>query len=203
MPEFTLVIGTKNLSSWSLRAWLMLKHAGVPFDTVEIELDQPDTKDKILKFSPSGKVPLLKHHDLSIWDTLAIGEYLAEIFPHRHLWPADRNQRAMARSLSAEMHSGFQALRQHLPMNIKARVANHVIPADAAQDIERIIQIWQNFRALHHTQGKFLFGHFTIADVMFAPVATRFVTYQVNLPSIAEDYVNTIIEMPFMQEWNK
>lgn len=107
----------------------------------------------------------------------------------------------MARSISAEMHSGFQALRQHLPMDIKARIANHVISADAARDIDRIIQIWLSCRADHHAQGKFLFGHFTIADAMFAPVATRFVTYQVNLPSIAEEYVNTIMEMPFIQEW--
>ncbi len=201
MSELTLYIGTKNTSSWSLRAWLMLKLTEVNFETIVIELDQSDTKEKIMQVSPSGRVPVLKHKNQLIWDSLAIGEYLAEIYPHKYLWPKDFTQRAEARSLSCEMHAGFSELRKHLPMNIKKRYKDYLIPQKVSEEIQRIIRIWTEYRSKYNSYGKFLFGDFTIADAMFAPVATRFVTYDVKLSELAMNYVNAIMEWSAMKEW--
>lgn len=201
MSDFTIYIGTKNISSWSLRGWLMLKHAEVDFKTVYIELMQADTQQKVSQISPSKKIPVLNHNNHLVWDSLAIGEYLAEIFPEKNFWPKDPLSRSLARSLSSEMHAGFPALREHLSMNISARLKNQVFPTDAQAEIQRIVKIWEQCRGLHHEAGEFLFGHFTIADAMFAPVATRFRTYDVKLPAVAAEYMHTILELPAMQEW--
>lgn len=201
MSDLKLYIGTRNISSWSLRAWLMLKLAGAEFETIVIELEQPDTKHKIMQVSPSGRVPLIQHKDHTIWDSLAIGEYLAENYPHKQLWPKDFAMRAIARCISCEMHSGFAELRMHLPMNIKKRVKEHVIPVTTLNEIQRIIQIWTDCRKKHGMNGKFLFGDFTIADAMFARVATRFISYNVKLPEIAMNYVSAIMEWPGMRDW--
>lgn len=201
MEKMTIYLGTKNISSWSLRPWLALKHAGVAFDEILINLDQPDTKEKLLQASPSGKVPVLKHGNILIWDSLAICEYLAELFPNSKLWPQDQKTRAYARAISAEMHAGFPAMRQYLSMDIKNRFQNHPIPENAIKDIQRVLQIWQSCLDQNTQPGKFLFGDFTIADAMFAPVATRFITYDVKLPTFAEQYVNHIMSLPAMQEW--
>jgi glutathione S-transferase len=202
MSDFTLYVGSQNISSWSLRAWLMLKHADINFETVVIELNQPVSKQNLSKISPSAKVPVLKHKTQLIWDSLAIGEYLSEIFPEKNYWPLDLNARTFARSICCEMHSGFSALRQHLPFEVNARFNHHLIPPNAALDIQRIIQIWEQCRQAFHGKGPFLFGNFTIADAMFAPVAIRFRTYAIKLSQIASDYMNTILELPSMKEWN-
>lgn len=201
MNEIIMYFGSKNVSSWSLRAWLMLLQTGMDFDAVFIPLDQPDTKDRIAKISPSGKVPVLKHGEIVIWDSLAIGEYLAELFPHIHLWPVDKKMRAYARSISCEMHSGFQALRQCLPFNSQGRFANYPIPEEAKHDIDRVIQIWSDCRQRYANQGPLLFGKFTIADAMFAPVVNRFVTYNVSIPVMVQEYVDTIMLLPEMKMW--
>lgn len=201
MNEITIYLGSKNTSSWSLRAWLMLLQTGTDFDAVFIPLNQPDTKEKIAKISPSGLVPVLKHGDTFIWDSLAIGEYLAEIFPDKQLWPKDEKIRAYARSISCEMHSGFQMLRKHLPFNAQERYANYVISPEAQIDIDRIIKIWLDCRQKYAERGPMLFGNFTIADAMFAPVASRFITYNVGIPEVIQQYVDAIMALPEMKMW--
>jgi glutathione S-transferase len=202
MPEFTLVIGDRNYSSWSLRPWLILKHLGLAFEEVHVRLRQPDTRQQNLRHSPSGKVPVLKHAGLVIWDSLAIAEYLAEQFPQHHLWPASRAARAMARSISAEMHSGFQALRTHLPMHMTGRFPGKGLDAEGVQeDIGRVQQIWVDARGQWGADGPFLFGAFSIADAMFAPVVSRFITYDAPCPAVCGAYRDAVWNMPAMQEW--
>ncbi|MSP43642.1 MAG: glutathione S-transferase family protein [Alphaproteobacteria bacterium] len=202
MAEFTLVIGDRNISSWSLRPWLVLKHLGVAFDEVRVRLRQPDTRRQNLRHSPSGKVPVLKHNGLVIWDSLAIAEYLAEQFPARHLWPADAAARATARAISAEMHSGFQALRTHLPTDILGRFPGKGLDGEGvALDIARIQEIWQDARTRFGAGGPFLFGAFGIADAMYAPVISRFLTYNVTCPPECRDYMENVWNMPVLQEW--
>lgn len=203
MNDIIIYLGSKNISSWSLRAWLMLLQTGADFDAVFIPLDQADTKEKIDKVSPSGKVPALKHGDMIIWDSLAIGEYLAETFPHVYLWPKDSKMRAHARSISCEMHSGFHSLRKHLPFNAQDRFANYAIPQETLPEIARIIQIWMDCRQRYASEGPLLFGKFTIADAMFAPVVNRFVTYNVAIPEVIQAYVDTIMTLPEMKMWSQ
>ena len=195
-----LVIGNKNYSSWSLRPWLALRMAGIPFVEQRIPLDQPDSKARMLAASPAGRVPVLIDGSLTIWDSLAICEYLAERFPDARLWPADAAQRARARAISAEMHSGFAALRSAMPMNCRSRHPGRGRTADALADIARISALWDD--ALAASGGPFLFGHFTIADAMYAPVTSRFVTYAVSLPPACAAYVAQLQSLPAMVEWN-
>ena len=190
----TLVIGDKNLSSWSLRPWLLLRMLGAPFDEVLIRLDRPTTKQEILRHSPAGRVPVLKHDGLVVWDTLAIIEYLAELHPGR-VWPEAAAERARARSLAAEMHAGFADLRRELPMDIRARKPGHPYGEEAARDIARIAELWSQ------AKGPFLCGPFGGADAMYAPVATRFVTYGVALPAAAARYRDALLGLPPMREW--
>ncbi|MBK8258678.1 MAG: glutathione S-transferase family protein [Polyangiaceae bacterium] len=200
MPSLVLYVGNKNLSSWSLRPYLALAHIGVPFDHVVIALDTPSTAQQIAAVSPSGRVPALHDGNLIVWDSYAICEYLAERFPAAKLWPEDAETRATARSVSAEMHSGFADLRRELPMNITART--HVQPSvGAARDVRRILRIWSDCRAQFAASGPFLFGTFSIADAMFAPVVTRFVTYQLEVDGIAQQYMDAVLAMPAMREW--
>lgn len=201
MSRLQLVIGTKRYSSWSLRPWLALKQAGLPFEEVTITLRQPNTKQQILAHSPSGKVPLLKDGGLLVWDSLAICEYVAEMACAVPLWPENRGTRALARSISAEMHSGFQGLRQHLPMDVLDKNPMEQIPEEAKPDIERIQAIWTDCRARFGAGGDFLFGRWSIADAMFAPVATRFDTYGVTLDLVSQAYVDATLAMPLMKEW--
>ncbi|MBA4284362.1 MAG: glutathione S-transferase [Xanthomonadaceae bacterium] len=195
-----LVIGNKNYSSWSLRPWLALRVAGIAFAEQRIPLDQPDSKARMLIESPAGKVPVLVVGDLVIWDSLAICEYLAERYPDARLWPLDPAQRARARAISAEMHSGFAGLRSAMPMNCRGRHPDSGRTAAALADIERISALWSD--ALAASGGPFLFGHFTIADAMYAPVAARFVTYAVALPPACAAYVARLQALPAMVEWN-
>jgi len=206
MAELTIYIGNKNYSSWSLRPWLSLKQTGAAFEEVIIPLDQADSTATLRLHSPSGRVPVLRHGGLTIWDSLAICEYLAEQFPAARLWPEDREARAHARAISNEMHAGFAALRDGLPMDISRRwpLANRL--AKAGPDIERVAAIWRDCRARFGRRaangpGDFLFGGFTIADAMFAPAVTRFATYSVTLDSLCGTYVKAMQRWPAMRDW--
>lgn len=201
MAAFTIYIANKNYSSWSLRAWLMLKHTGTLFDEVMIPLREPNTRAAILRHSPSGRVPALHHNDLVVWDSLAIGEYLSETFPQAMLWPADGGQRAVARSACAEMHSGFGALRSHLPMNMRSSFPSRGVTPEAQADINRITSLWRECRKRFGEGGDFLFGHFTIADAMFAPVISRFRTYRIELEPETQGYADAVWGLPALQEW--
>ena len=195
-----LIIGNKNYSSWSLRSWLTLKQSGLTFEEVRIPLDLPDTHTRILEYSPSGRVPALRQDNLTIWESLAICEYIAELVPDRHLWPTDPAARAVARAVSAEMHAGFSNLRAEMPMDCRARRSQAATSA-VQQDIDRIFVLWQTCRQQFGQGGEFLFGEFSIADAMFAPVTSRFVTYDVALTPAAQAYVNAVWGLPAMQEW--
>ena len=202
MPDLTIYLGNKNYSSWSLRPWLVLKQTTVAFNEVVIPLYQPTSRETVLKYSPSGRVPALRHGDVTVWESLAICEYLAEIFPDAGLWPADAAARAMARAVSAEMHAGFRALRQHLPMNVRSSFPGRAITPEVQADINRVMAIWRDCRTrFGDAQGAFLFGKFSIADAMYAPVVTRFRTYKVELERDADAYCDTIMGLPAMQEW--
>ena len=198
-----LVIGNKNFSSWSLRPWLLLKQAGLPFREIPVRLRQADTKAQILAHSPSGKVPALIDGDLTVWDSLANCEYLAEkaSLNHVDLWPADPKARAEARSVSAEMHSGFAALRQHMSMEVAASRPGEGQTPEVLADIARIAALWTSCRERFAAAGPFLFGDFSVADAMYAPVAFRFHTYGVELPPLAAAYRDTLLALPAMQEW--
>jgi glutathione S-transferase len=200
MAEFTIYIGNKNYSSWSLRGWLMLKQAGVAFDEVVIPLYQPSSRAEILRHSPSGKVPTLVHGAVTVWESLAIGEYLAELFPQAKLWPQAREARAAARSVSLEMHAGFVELRRHFPMNMRSTFDREIIPATQG-DIDRITALWHDCRRRFGAGGDFLFGDFSIADAMYAPVVSRFRTYKIPLDAEAEAYAASITAWPAYQEW--
>lgn len=203
MADLTLYLGNKNYSSWSLRPWLVLKRTTVAFDEVVIPLYQPSSRETVLKYSPSGKLPALRHGDVTIWDSLAICEYLAESFPNFELWPKEGAARALARAVSAEMHSGFPALRAQLPMNIRSSFPGRDVTPEAQTDINRIMAIWRDCRArFGEGQGDFLFGPFSIADAMFAPVVSRFRTYRIDLEREAEAYCDMITALPTMQEWS-
>jgi glutathione S-transferase len=198
---FSLVVGNKNYSSWSLRPWLVLKMLGEPFEEQHIDLHHPDASKHIHAINPAGKIPVLLDGNLKIWDSLAIGEYLAECFPAAHLLPKDSAERALARSLLAEMHAGFPALRQLLPMDIVNHYPTPPMTAELEHDINRIISIWQTQRENHSAAGPFLFGHFTLVDAFFAPVVTRFASYGIQLPPTVQAYADHILALAAMQEW--
>jgi len=200
MTQLTLVIGNKNYSSWSLRPWLAMKQASLDFNEIRISLYTPTSFQQLQQYSPSGKVPILLDGGLAIWDSLAICEHLAEHFPTAHWWPEDKAARAVARSISAEMHSGFQNLRQNMPMNCRARLPGKGMAPGVQADIDRITAIWRECRS-NGTGGKMLFGEFTIADAMFAPIVSRFTTYGVQLDATSRAYAEAIWELPAMQEW--
>lgn len=203
---YRLVIGNKHTSSWSLRPWLALKQAGIAFDEVRINLREPDMKEKILAHSRAGKVPVLWDGDLMIWDSLAIVEYVAEKNPGAGLWPADVSARAIARAVSAEMHSGFQPLREHCPMKILSSDPKAEFPETVDANIRRVVEIWKEARATFGAGGPFLFGAFSIADAMYAPVASRLKTYVPDLAAFGDDgtaaaYIEAIFALPAIEEW--
>jgi glutathione S-transferase len=203
MNDLTIVLGNKNYSSWSMRPWLALKQTGAAFKEIVIPLDQPGTRESILRHSPSGKVPALIHDGRTVWESLAICEYLAELYPNAGLWPADRAARAHARAVASEMHGSFAALRQHLPMIVRRQYPAKPLPADVQENVNRVQAIWQDCRKRfgEAASGPFLFGGFTNADAMFAPVVTRFHTYQVALTEGAAAYVKAVRDWPAMREW--
>lgn len=180
-----------------------MKQLNLDFDEVRIALYTPESPEKIRQYSASGKVPILIHDTLTVWDSLAICEYLAEQFPTLHWWPKDTTARAIARSISAEMHSSFQHLRQSMPMNCRERLPGKGMTPEVQVDIDRITAIWRECRQKFGNGGSLLFGEFTIADAMFAPVVTRFITYDVQLDSVSRAYAEKILALPAMQEWMK
>jgi len=200
-----LVIGNKNYSSWSMRPWLALRANNIPFEEILIPLytDNPADKDRILSFTGSGKVPCLIDGDVTVWDSLSIIEYVAERFPQAKLWPEDRAARAHARSISAEMHSGFLPLRNECGMNLHRPVGAIALSDDARANVARIQQIWAECHAHYGKQGPFLFGAFSGADAMFAPVVHRFRTYAIPVAPEARHYVDAMLSLPAFQQWTR
>jgi glutathione S-transferase len=197
----TLYVGNKRGSSWSLRPYLALAHTGLAFETKTILLDRETTRAEIKKVNAAGRLPVLHHDDLVIWDSLAICEYANELAPAAKLWPTDRAQRARARAMCAEMHSGFAALRQNMPMDLVGDHRGKGHTPEALADAARVMDIWRD--ALAASGGPFLFSSFTIADAMFAPVTTRFTTYGVDLDATCRRYVDAIAALPAMQAWRR
>jgi len=201
--DMVLLIGNKNLSSWSLRPWLVLKHYGIHFAEDHVRLDVPDERATIATRTPAGWIPVLWHNDEPVWDSLAICEYLADMFPEYQMWPEDARARAVARSITAEMHSGFGHLRNEMEMRF-AEEGLHVTPSEGCNlNILRIQSIWNDTRAAFGKDGPFLFGKFSIADAFYAPVVSRFRTYGVRSEGAAAEYVTTMWSLPSMQQWFK
>ncbi|MFV8670872.1 glutathione S-transferase family protein [Ralstonia pseudosolanacearum] len=196
-----LVIGNKNYSSWSLRPWLLARQAGIPFEEIRLRLGSESFAAEVRRYSPAGRVPVLVDGDLTVWDSLAICETLAERFPRARLWPEDPKARAHARSICAEMHTGFTALRGQMPMNVTAVLPGMGWNVAVQRDVDRIAQIWTELRQKYAAEGPFLFGHFTVADAFYAPVVSRFATYGVRLPELAKAYADHILNLSAMQEW--
>jgi glutathione S-transferase len=201
VASLTLVVGNKNYSSWSLRPWLAMRQAGIAFEEAVIPLYQGGSKAALLEHSPAGKVPVLKHGGRTVWDSLAIMEYLAETFPAAGLWPRDAAARALARSILAEMHAGFAALRGGMPMSLREHLPSQGRSDAVSADIERVTAIWRDCRARFGDGGSFLFGAFSIADAMYAPVATRFRTYAVELDPICQAYADAVLALHAFLEW--
>ncbi len=205
---YRLVVGDKNYSSWSLRPWLVMRMFASEFEEINVDIYNPGTRERILEHSPSGKVPALIDDDLIIWDTLAIIEYLAERHPDFAIWPKNREARAMARAVSAEMHSGFDALRSEMPMDMNSSKPAANVSKDVARDITRIVDIWRMCRERYGSGGEFLFGDFCATDAMFAPVASRFRTYGVDLAAHGDDgtaqaYCESVLSLPAIGEWTQ
>jgi glutathione S-transferase len=197
----TLVIGNKNYSSWSFRPWIALRMAGIPFEEVVIPLYEPGSKERILSFSPAGKVPVLIDGDMRVWESLAIIDELAERFPQAQLWPKDPAARAHARAIAAEMHAGFAPLRRHCPMNMWRPVKARELPPDAAADVKRIGAIFTECRERFGRGGAFLFGAFGAADAMYAPVVSRLHTYDIAVGPVVEAYKQAMMALPAWTEW--
>lgn len=202
MAHATLTISSRNYSSWSLRGWLLCKMSGIDFVEAQVDPDSAANRQELLLLSPSVRVPRLERGNVAVWDTLAIAEYLHESFPRAGLYPADATQRALCRSISGEMHSGFYNLRSALPMNLKARHESFKIFSGARPDIERVREIW--LTCLEASGGPFLFGAApSVADAMYAPVCTRFRTYSVELEPRLAAYVETVLGWELMEEWTR
>jgi glutathione S-transferase len=201
MPGLTLVIGDKAISSWSLRPWLALCQTGVAFDEVLIPLRRPETKAAILAHSGAGKVPVLHHGAVTVWESLAICEYLADRFPEAGLWPESPDARALGRAAATEMHGGFPELRRALPMDLHREPAPLPLVPEVAAEIARIIALWGDLRRRCGAGGPFLLGRFSIADAMYAPVCTRFDSYRVPLDPICQAYVEAVLAWPAMRRW--
>lgn len=199
MAPLTLVIGNKNYSPWSLRPWLLMKHLNLEFQELLIPLDTPETREQIDRYAPSGRVPVLRHGTLCVWDSLAICEYVAELSGSG--WPRAREVRAVARAVCAEMHSGFSTLRSLWPMNARARNRRTAVTAALEADIERIDELWNDCRGRFGGGGPWLFGEYSIADAMYAPVVLRFNTYAARISQTARWYMATVLEDAPLQQW--
>jgi len=197
----TLFIGNKSYSSWSMRPWMLLEGFGIPFDEVVIPIYVEGSKETILKTSPSGKVPALVDGEITVWDSLSICEYVAETFPQHAIWPKDKAARAMARSMSAEMHSSFQALRQQCGMVVHRKKGPVDFSAETLADIARIEAMWANARGKYGRGGPFLFGAFSAADAMYAPVVCRFDIYQPQLSAATRAYMDAVMATPAWKKW--
>jgi glutathione S-transferase len=198
-----LVLANKAYSSWSLRPWILLAHFKIPFEEVVIPLDQPDTRERILRYAPNGKCPSLHDGAIAVWESLAIVEYVAEKFPEKAIWPRGKAARAHARALSSEMHAGFQALRQHCPTNFRRPVRKLALTEAVAADVARIEAAWAQARQTFGAAGPFLFGRFSAADAMFAPVVNRLHVYDVAVGKTSRDYMDAIMALPAWKAWIK
>jgi glutathione S-transferase len=196
-----LIIGNKNYSSWSLRPWLAMKVASIAFEEEVISLDASDFKTRVGSFSGSGKVPVLADENTHVWESLAILEYIAEKFPDAKLWPDEPAARAKARAIACEMHAGFVPLRRHLPMNMRRPVLRRELNAEAQTNVQRIEAIWTDCRTKFAARGAFLFGAFGVADAMYAPVVSRFHTYDVTVGAICRTYMQAVMALPAWSEW--
>jgi glutathione S-transferase len=203
MSTLKLVIGNKNYSSWSLRPWFFLKNLEIDFDEEIVFLFEEDTEDKLKPYFSDEKVPILIDGDLQVWDTLAIIETLADKFPNKIGWPEDPNARAVARSVSAEMHSGFFDLRNALPMNCRKHFADYSITNDVQKDIDRVVSVWEFCKKNYGANGPWLFGEFSGADAMFAPIVLRLSGYDVKLSGFAKEYIATVLQNEHIQSWIK
>jgi glutathione S-transferase len=200
-PELALAIGNKNYSSWSMRPWVALRQAGIPFREIQLWFDDEARASGAEQYSPTGQVPVLLVDGAPVWDSLAICETAAELFPDRHLWPADAHARARARAVCAEMHAGFRNLRGEMPMNIRSSFPGKGMNPAVERDIERVCSLWSDCRGKFGAGGPLLFGKFSVADAYYAPVVTRFITYAPSLPQPARDYVEAVRGLPAVQEW--
>ncbi|MDH3354733.1 MAG: glutathione S-transferase family protein [Chromatiales bacterium] len=196
-----LIIGNKNYSSWSLRPWLLLKEKKIPFEETKVPLYVEGSEEAILEHSPSGKVPAFVREGITVWDSLAICEYISELYPEKLCWPEDIESRALARSVSHEMHSGFFAIRNDLHMNCRKKMVFTKITSDLKTDIERICEIWKQCREQHADAGDYLFGSFSIADAMYAPIVLRFNSYGTSVGETERAYMDTILSNPSVKEW--
>jgi glutathione S-transferase len=199
--DLRLVIGNKNYSSWSMRPWLLMRQLGIEFEEIQISLRQPGSLERKLSYSPAGKVPILIDGEMRVWESLAIVEHLADLFPEKRIWPADAEARSAARAVSAEMHAGFGHLRIDMPLNCRAHSPGAGHSDGAREDIERICAIWRECRGRHGAGGEFLFGEFTAADAMFAPVASRFQTYGVEPEGEEAEYAQAVLTLPAVRDW--
>jgi glutathione S-transferase len=197
----TLVIGNKNYSSWSMRPWIAMKVAGIEFDEILIPLYEPGSREKILQYSPAGKVPVLIDGDQHVWESLAILEHLAEKFPRARLWPNDARARSHARAVATEMHAGFQALRKSCPMNLWLPVKSRSQPDDVMDNVRRIETLWADCRKRFGQGGSFLFGVFGAVDAMYAPVVSRLHTYDIGVGPATRGYMDAVMALPAWNEW--
>jgi glutathione S-transferase len=205
MALYSLVIGNKNYSSWSMRPWLAMRHLDLDFEEIVVPLDQPETASSIAAHSAAGKVPVLHHMGITVWESLAILEYLDEVNPRKAFWPRDREARAMARAVANEMHAGFAPLRNALPMNLRRprRPPRAPLSEEVKANIARIERLWRDCRKRFGRGGPFLFGGFSNADAMYAPVVTRFDTYAVEVADDTKAYMKTILELPAFKAWKQ
>jgi glutathione S-transferase len=201
MSGLKLVIANKNYSSWSMRPWVLLEQAGIPFEEVQLKFSDDGKVGEVAPWSPTGKVPVLWVGDQPVWDSLAILEAVVDLYPEKQLWPVDIAARRVARSISAEMHSGFRDLRSGMPMNIRSSHPDKGRTPGALRDIERVVAIWETCRARFGHGGEMLFGDFSCADAMFAPVVSRFKTYAVSLPPVAQRYADAVFNLAAVKEW--
>jgi len=203
MADLTLYLGSKNYSSWSLRAWLAARQTGAAFDEVVFDLGAPGIRDRIREHSPSGRVPALRHGELVVWDSLAIFEYLAERFSSAGLWPAERDARAVARAVTAEMHAGFFDLRREMPFNVRRSSPGHGRTEGSERDIARILGLWRDCRTRFGAGGEFLFGAWSLADAAYAPVVGRFVSYAVAVDDVGRAYMDAVWNRPELLDWRR
>jgi glutathione S-transferase len=196
-----LAIGNKNYSSWSMRPWVLLTQAGIAFEEIQLKFNDEGAVEGIEPYSPTRQVPVLMVDGEPVWDSLAIGEAVAELFPQKNLWPADARARQIARSICAEMHAGFRNLRGAMPVNMRASLPGKGMSPAVQQDIDRIVEIWESCRTRFGKNGELLFGQFTIADAYYAPVAARFRTYAVALPPAAQRYAGALLDLSSVREW--
>ena len=201
MKPLKLAIANKNYSSWSMRPWVLLTQAGIAFEEIQLKFSDDARVAGIEPYSPTQQVPVLIVDGEPVWDSLAIGEAVAELFPDKQLWPADARARQIARSICAEMHAGFRSLRSAMPMNIRATLPGKGMSPAVQKDIERIVEIWESCRARYGNGGELLFGQFGIADAYYAPVATRFLTYAVTLPPVAQRYADALLALSAVRAW--